>query len=174
MKKSKKLTTTQLLAKFPSLLELGPVQKNCLTDIACPACGWRSEFNIEVTTIMSHTDDGTDNHFDTDPTGDYIKCGRCGHEGKYAEFEFKDLDAQLQDHFDAIREAKIKQRSALAAAEVKCDNCYWFGKRADLHTTFPDIPNLLVRLGPGSTCPEGECPKCQAFCYAITKTLTPV
>jgi hypothetical protein len=32
---------------------------------------------------------------------------------------------------------------------------------------FPDIPDLLQRIGPGGTVPSGECPDCGALVYPL-------
>ncbi len=48
----------------------------------------------------------------------------------------------------------------------QCDYCGWKGiPKIELG----DIPDLYERLDPGSIVPSGECPKCGALCYPITK-----
>jgi DNA-directed RNA polymerase subunit RPC12/RpoP len=78
----------KLLKKFPGLHR----NENCLTDIACPNCGHRSSFRIQVVTMMEHFDAGTGDHEDVEPTNKYIQCKKCDHEGTLAKFTFKDLD----------------------------------------------------------------------------------
>jgi hypothetical protein len=51
---------------------------------------------------------------------------------------------------------------------LRCDNCRSLFKGAGkLATVFPDIPDLLARIGPGGTVPSGECPHCGALVYPV-------
>ena len=51
---------------------------------------------------------------------------------------------------------------------VRCDNCGLQGKEEEvLLVRFPDIPNLLQRLGPGGEVPAGECPNCHCLVYLV-------
>jgi len=47
----------------------------------------------------------------------------------------------------------------------KCSNCEKTGDIADIEYKFPNIPDLLARIEPGGTVPDGECPCCGALVY---------
>lgn len=88
----RKLTARKLIQKFPRLQR----KANCLTDIACPGCGNREEFRIEMKSMFTLRDDGTDGYEDTEwGQGNYCRCGQCQHEGKVRDFTFPGLEALL-------------------------------------------------------------------------------
>jgi len=87
--KTRKLNAWQLARKFPELQQ----NKNCLRNIACPECGNRAQFHIQMKSVFSLRDDGTDGYEDTDfgPNA-FCQCVECEHEGKVREFTFAGLD----------------------------------------------------------------------------------
>lgn len=88
----RKLTARQLIQKFPRLRSNG----NCLTNIACPECGNRDQFRIEMKSMFTLRDDGTDGYEDTEwGQSNYCQCGQCQHEGKARNFTFPGLDDLL-------------------------------------------------------------------------------
>ena len=91
--KTHTLTARQLAQKFPNLQPNG----NCLTNIACPECGNRDQFRIEMKSVFTLRDAGTDDYEDTDwGQNAYCQCGECKHEGKVRDFTFAGLDDLLQ------------------------------------------------------------------------------
>ncbi len=92
-RKRRKLTARQLTEKFPNLQP----NDNCLTNIACPECGNRNQFRIEMKSVFTLRDDGTDGYEDADwGQNAYCQCGECQHEGKVRDFTFAGLDDLLQ------------------------------------------------------------------------------
>ncbi len=92
-RKPRKLTARQLTEKFPDLRP----NDNCLTNIACPECGNRDPFRIEMKSVFTLRDDGTDGYEDTDwGRNAYCQCGECKHEGKVRDFAFPGLDDLLR------------------------------------------------------------------------------
>ena len=91
--KTRKLTAWQLAQKFQKLQQ----NNNCLTNIACPECGNRDQFRIEMKSVFSLCDAGTVGYEDTDwgPNG-FCQCVECHHEGKVRDFTFAGLDDLLQ------------------------------------------------------------------------------
>ena len=90
--KLRKLTARRLMQKFPNLQP----NDNCLTNIACPECGNRDQFRIEMKSVFTLRDDGTDGYEDTDwGRNAYCQCGQCQHEGKVCDFIFAGLDDLL-------------------------------------------------------------------------------
>ena len=90
--KPRKLTARRLMQKFPNLQP----NDNCLTNIACPECGNRDQFRIEMKSVFTLRDDGTDGYEDTDwGRNAYCQCGQCQHEGKVRGFTFPGLDDLL-------------------------------------------------------------------------------
>lgn len=61
--------------------------ENCLEGIKCPKCGYDESFEVEVTGLVTLTDEGygyiTDGEYDDDS---YCRCGNCSHEGKMRDF----------------------------------------------------------------------------------------
>jgi hypothetical protein len=91
--KTRTLTARQLAQKFQNLQP----NDNCLTDIACPECGNRDQFRIEMKSIFALRDAGTDGYEDTDwGQNAYCQCCECQHEGKVRDFTFAGLDELLQ------------------------------------------------------------------------------
>ena len=95
-KKSKRdprrLTARRLVEEFPRLKP----NSNCLTNIACPECGNRDQFRIEMKSMFTLRDDGTDGYEDTEwGRSNYCQCGQCQHEGKVRDFIFPGLDDLL-------------------------------------------------------------------------------
>ena len=87
--KPRKLTARRLMQKFPNLQP----NDNCLTNIACPECGNRDQFRIEMKSVFTLRDTGTDGYEDTDwGRNAYCQCGQCQHEGKVRDFTFPALD----------------------------------------------------------------------------------
>lgn len=96
----RKLTARQLIQKFPRLRP----NENCLEDIACPECANRDQFRIEMRSIFTLRDDGTDNYEDTEwGRSDYCQCPQCQHEGKVRDFTFPGLDNLLQSAHESKR-----------------------------------------------------------------------
>jgi len=95
MPKPRKLTARQLIRKFPEM----HCNSNCLENIACPICGNRDEFKVEVLTRASLTDDGTDAEVGDHEYSEnsYIECfsGTCRHHGRVRDFTFPGLDELL-------------------------------------------------------------------------------
>ena len=84
---------------FKSLLKKFPISKtnqNCLYDIACPSCGQRSSFDIEITKIIRQFDDGIYDFNDTEyDDSAYCRCILCKHAGVLGSFRFTGLDKSL-------------------------------------------------------------------------------
>jgi hypothetical protein len=50
--------------------------------------------------------------------------------------------------------------------KLRCDNCdATYADVSELASVFPDIPDLLARIEPGGTVPDGECPNCGCLVY---------
>ena len=91
-KKTRKLTVKQLIKKHPGL----KTNNNCLTDIACPKCGNREHFRIQVKTICTLMDDGVDEHEDTEwGNQSFCQCKECDEAGTVKNFKFPNLDETL-------------------------------------------------------------------------------
>src|SRR5437660_5765113 len=58
----RKLTARRLIQKLPRLRP----NENCLINIACPECGNRDQFRIEMKSMFTLRDDGTDGYEDTE------------------------------------------------------------------------------------------------------------
>ena len=84
------------LKKFPN----APQNENCLIDIACPKCGHRDEFSIEVSSFARVSDNGT-NDIDTSDTEwtdkSYCRCCNCNHVATVAAFTIEGLDEALAE-----------------------------------------------------------------------------
>lgn len=65
-----------------------------------------------------------------------------------------------------IREAYLEGIRTIEASAAECDAC---GELLPLDQVLPffDSGSLHERLDAGSVVPDGECPKCGAFCYRI-------
>lgn len=82
------MTDEQFRARFPD----APTNNNCLANVACPNCGSRGPFRVEVKTVVTMHDNGTEDHGDTESTGGYTQCLACGSEGVDADFYIEGLD----------------------------------------------------------------------------------
>jgi hypothetical protein len=92
IKKFRKPTIAQLLAKYPEMLE----NNNCITDIACPKCGYRVTFTINYTTAGVFSDDGEEEQVgDQEWQNDNVRCHGCDHTGTLKQFTFAGLDDAL-------------------------------------------------------------------------------
>ncbi len=93
--KPRKLTARQLLDKF----QIKSANQNCLRDMACPSCGERDTFQIEMKAVIRIHDEGTEDHEDTEWDGkSYCACGRseCPQAGLVRDFTFPGLDDLLE------------------------------------------------------------------------------
>ena len=55
---------------------------------------------------------------------------------------------------------------------LRCDNCgRTFADERELESVFPDIPDLLQRIGPCGIVPSGECGVCGALVYPVPAPL---
>ena len=61
---------------------------NCLEGFRCPRCGSDAEFRIEVCTVVTLTDDGSDyDGADLEWQDDsYCRCTACDHPGTVKDF----------------------------------------------------------------------------------------
>ena len=60
---------------------------NCLEGMKCPACGSREPFRIQMTSIFTIYDDGTDEYGDTEWDDEsYCDCVACEHSGTVRDF----------------------------------------------------------------------------------------
>jgi hypothetical protein len=84
--------TERFIKKFPKSEE----NDNCLADYACPKCGSRGDFEVEVYIVVTMSDMGTESDGgDSEFTGRYMKCCACAHEGKSKDFWHFGLDDGL-------------------------------------------------------------------------------
>lgn len=83
------MNAKQFREKFPDARR----NRNCLKDFACPKCGNRSRFNIEVSTMMEFRDDGSDDHGNTEwDMNSFCQCLECGEDGDVKDFTIEGLD----------------------------------------------------------------------------------
>lgn len=82
------MNATTFRKRFPQ----AGTNDNCLTNIGCPKCGSRGPFRVQVLTVVEMHDDGTDDHEDTEPTGRFTECKKCGHSGRDRTFWISGLD----------------------------------------------------------------------------------
>jgi len=88
----RKLTARRLIQKLPRLRP----NENCLINIACPECGNRDQFRIEMKSMFTLRDDGTHGYEDMEwGQNAFCQCGQCQHEGKVRDFTFPGLDELL-------------------------------------------------------------------------------
>jgi hypothetical protein len=67
--------------------------ENCLTNTACPECGYRLAFRIAATTTFLVNDDGTESYGEVYwDDSSHISCRNCEHEGDVAAFTIEGLD----------------------------------------------------------------------------------
>lgn len=84
------MTAKQFRKKFPA----ADTNDNCLRDIACPSCGSRGRFDIEVSTVAKFDDMGSDDTGDMEWSDDsFIGCRACNHSGQVADFTIQGLDS---------------------------------------------------------------------------------
>lgn len=82
------------MAKYPE----SEINENCLTDIACPHCGHRSWFKVEMKSLFFLLDSGTDSYEDTEWGKDsYCECTECGKSGNVSDFTFDGLEDLLEE-----------------------------------------------------------------------------
>lgn len=84
-----------LLNKFPDMR----INSNCLEDKACPKCGNRDEFRIDLKTQANLVDDGTDaNVGDHEYDDDSVcVCEKCRFTTQLSDFTFEGLDALIAE-----------------------------------------------------------------------------
>ena len=62
---------------------------NCLEGMACPKCGSEGPFRMEMTSIFTIFDDGTDGYEDTNwDEHSYCNCKECDFEGVVKDFQY--------------------------------------------------------------------------------------
>ena len=87
------MNAKQFLRKFPDAER----NTNCLTDMACPKCGNRERFNVEVKTIMELQDMGSGDHADIEHDAtSFCQCLECAEEGTVADFTIEGLDDEIE------------------------------------------------------------------------------
>ncbi len=82
------MKATTFRKRFPN----AGTNDNCLINVACPKCGSRGPFCVEIRTCVDMEDMGTGDHGDTEPTGRYTECKGCGHTGRDSAFYIPGLD----------------------------------------------------------------------------------
>ena len=86
------MTPQEFHKKFPSVHQ---INSRCAIDMACPACGTRGPFNVQVKTFVELTDEtgyGPSDRFE-DLEGSMVECGQCGNQG--SDFLIEGLDEHL-------------------------------------------------------------------------------
>ena len=84
----------EFVAKFPDAER----NQSWLENIACPKCGQRERFRIEMIIIADVTDDETNRDGDCQYDDDsYCECGECPNCGKLVVFTIKGLDDLLEE-----------------------------------------------------------------------------
>lgn len=87
------MNAKQFLRKFPRAER----NTNCLTGIACPKCGNRHSFNVEVKVVVEMVDQGTDGWGDSEhDDSSYCCCNECNHEATVKDFTIEGLDAEIE------------------------------------------------------------------------------
>lgn len=81
---------------------------NCLEGFKCPKCKSEGPFNIEMKSVITLHDNGTDEHSDTEwGQNSYCDCAECCHSGIVADFREGEKKPQItRQRFDAY---EIKQ-----------------------------------------------------------------
>lgn len=96
------MTVHTFITKFPDVEE---INTNSLVDLACPKCGDRAAFYIQVTAGALVCDMGVDETQDPEWDDDsYCRCRNCGHHATIEKFTINGLDSFLS--CDLPREAK--------------------------------------------------------------------
>lgn len=82
------------------------VNDNCLQDHACPECGDRGYFKVEVSCTLNLCDSGIDDD-EKDDYNDtsYTTCCDCGYAEEMRSFHVQGLDNLLQEIYDNGQEA---------------------------------------------------------------------
>lgn len=91
------MTAKQFIKKYPN----SDINENCLHDLACPKCGYRSQFSISSQCSFVMSDDGEDEHGDIfyDYNSD-AQCIQCGHTAPLEDFNIDGLDDLLRQAAD--------------------------------------------------------------------------
>ena len=72
---------------------------NCLQGLACPKCGNHERLVIEVASLASVTDEGTDIFGDVQwHSTSYCECPGCWHRGTVADFHSNGQDESSTNH----------------------------------------------------------------------------
>ena len=89
------MTAEAFLQKYPKTKP----NRNSLEDIACPDCGSRGGFEMEVKTTMFVSDEGTDTcSADVEWEGySWTKCDRCGKASVLDYFTVEGLDQLIEE-----------------------------------------------------------------------------
>jgi DNA-directed RNA polymerase subunit RPC12/RpoP len=95
------MTPEQYIEKFKEHTDEFVINDNCLSDVACPKCGYRDRFDIVCVASFDFTDDGTSDFegIEYDRTA-YTSCHSCGHGGPHSEFAIEGLDAALNKYIE--------------------------------------------------------------------------
>ena len=99
------MTPKKFHKKFPSVHQ---INSSCAIDMACPACGNRGPFFVEVKTFVELTDEdgyGPADRFE-ELEGSMVECGQCGSQG--SDFLIEGLDEHL---------SKIAEKTARKTAK---------------------------------------------------------
>jgi len=96
------MNAEQFIEKYGDYPDAMRHNKNCLIDMACPDCGERERFLIQVTTVMEHFDNGSGEHQDIVwGLKSFCACGECGRERTVADFIIPGLDEAIAERKDA-------------------------------------------------------------------------
>lgn len=91
------MTAQQFIKKYPD----SEINENCLEDIACPKCGYRSQFSISSQCSFVMSDDGEEDHGDIDyDRYSMAQCMDCRHLAPLAKFTIDGLDDLLRQAAD--------------------------------------------------------------------------
>lgn len=87
------MTAQQFIKKYPD----SEINDNCLQDIACPQCGYRSQFAISSRCSFVMNDDGEDDHGDIEYDNDSeAQCLQCEFISSLTKFTIEGLDDLLR------------------------------------------------------------------------------
>lgn len=87
------MTAKQFIKKHPNTDR----NENCLQDIACPKCGYRSQFSISSRCSFVMGDEGEDDHGDIEYDKDSVaQCLQCELIAPLSTFTIEGLDDLLQ------------------------------------------------------------------------------
>jgi DNA-directed RNA polymerase subunit RPC12/RpoP len=114
---------------------------NCLEGFRCPNCGSEAPFRIEVSTVVTFTDDGsTDTGADLEWQHDsYCECPACDHVAIVAAFRptAERTEARVMT---TTREGKLR---TLAALDARCAELFEASKARG--TAFDEYNRLHVK-----------------------------